>query len=117
MVYNIESIAYCKECRDNIIGFAEELRANLGIQRRNFTHKDLLERFLKHQKDYAPWGNVERWKDSNWSYPDCSCGCKWFLELEGSLGMDWGVCLNKKSHRCGLLTFEHQAGLDCFEED
>jgi hypothetical protein len=39
--------------------------------------------------------------------PDCSCGCKWFVELEGSFGNDWGVCSCVKSPRAGLLTFEH----------
>ena len=28
--------------------------------------------------------------------------------LAGKLGCDWGVCGNPESHRCGLLTFEHQ---------
>ena len=37
---------------------------------------------------------------------DCSCGCKFFYELEGQ--GDWGVCLNKQSPRAGLLTWEHQ---------
>src|SRR5438105_7658427 len=39
--------------------------------------------------------------------PDCSCGCRWFLELQ-ALPYDWGVCSNPQSPRCGLLTFEHQ---------
>jgi hypothetical protein len=46
---------------------------------------------------------------------DCSCGCKFFHELEGSRGMDWGVCGNPKSPRAGLLTFEHM-GCKFFEE-
>jgi hypothetical protein len=43
-------------------------------------------------------------------------GCKYFNALEGKLGYDWGVCINEKSHRFGKLTFEHQAGVDCFEK-
>ncbi len=39
---------------------------------------------------------------------DCSSGCKWYLELAGELGRDWGICANPNSHRVGLLTFEHQ---------
>ena len=46
--------------------------------------------------------------------PDCSGGCKWFVELEEPLGADWGVCSNRRSHRAGLLTFEHQ-GCEAFE--
>lgn len=38
---------------------------------------------------------------------DCSSGCKFFLPVEGDLGMDWGVCCNRISPRSGLLTFEH----------
>ena len=57
-------------------------------------------------QDYAPWGNVtEEQRDP---YVDCSCGCKFYRVLEGPLGADWGVCTNPKSHRNGLLTFEHQ---------
>lgn len=59
-------------------------------------------------EDYAPYGKVERWKDPNKEYPDCSTGCKFAIPLAGKLGMDWVVCTNPESHRCGLLTFEHQ---------
>jgi hypothetical protein len=40
--------------------------------------------------------------------PDCSCGCRHFLQLEWPLGADWGVCSNPESPRAGRLTFEHQ---------
>lgn len=66
--------------------------------------------------DYQDYGGtVKRWEDPHKDYPDCSSGCKWYIPLEGELGSDWGVCGNKKSPRKGLLTFEHQAGKDCFE--
>ncbi len=39
--------------------------------------------------------------------PDCSCGCRHFHQLEGINGMDWGVCVEPRSPRAGLLTFEH----------
>ncbi len=65
-------------------------------------------------EDYDPWGQNERWADPEKGYGDCSGGCRWFLPLEGRLGMDWGVCVNPRSHRCGLLGFEHQ-GCDQFE--
>jgi hypothetical protein len=67
-----------------------------------------------HERDYEPWGKVVRWEDPGRAYPDCSCGCKWYIESEGELGFDWGVCTNPASHRCGLLTFEHQ-GCERFE--
>jgi len=40
---------------------------------------------------------------------DCSSDCKFFHELAGVRGQDWGVCFNSKSPRSGLLTFEHMA--------
>jgi hypothetical protein len=58
--------------------------------------------------DYKPWGLVERWADSSQSYPDCSHGCRFAVWLEGTAGYDWCVCTNPKSHRSGMLTFEHQ---------
>lgn len=51
--------------------------------------------------------NMLREQDNDWLL-DCSSGCWWYLPLEGELGMDWGVCANPRSHRCGLLTHEHQ---------
>lgn len=57
-------------------------------------------------EDYRPYGNAQR--DGH----DCSGGCMLFYALKDRggeyLGYDWGVCTNPKSHRCGLLTFEHQ---------
>ena len=80
-------------------------------------HNHLLTIIQKLPSDYEPWGDVKRWEDENQSYPDCSSGCKHYLILEGDLGYDWGVCSNKNSPRAGLLTFEHQAGYGCFEQD
>jgi hypothetical protein len=50
----------------------------------------------------------------NHNRPDCSCGCKWFYELDWPAGEDWGVCYCVKSPRAGLLTFEHM-GCKYFE--
>lgn len=80
-------------------------------------HKDLLKVMKVLPTDYSPWGTVERWQDDNKAYPDCSCGCKYFVPLENNLGMDWGVCSKPDSPRSGLLTFEHQTGFECYEED
>lgn len=79
-------------------------------------HDFLLNNVEKLSKDYAPFGSLERWANPNLEYPDCSMGCKYFIPLKGELGNDWGVCCNSKSHRCGLLTFEHQ-GCQKFEFD
>lgn len=57
---------------------------------------------IRRPTDFEPYGFRLR------EGADCSCGCKWFLPLEGQLGHDWGVCSNPLSPRCGLLTFEHQ---------
>jgi hypothetical protein len=59
--------------------------------------------------DYEPYGY--RVRDGS----DCSCGCRWWLPLQIH-SSDWGVCVNPRSPRCGLLTFEHQ-GCQFFEED
>ncbi len=57
-------------------------------------------------EDYRPYGDAER------DGYDCSGGCMKFYALQHRdgewLGYDWGVCANPKSHRCGLLTNEHQ---------
>jgi len=64
--------------------------------------------------DYSDYGGgVERWKDVEGYYPDCASGCRYWKRLEGDAGYDWGVCTNPKSPRSGLLTWEHQAGVDC----
>lgn len=77
-------------------------------------HNHLLAIVPRRDEDYDPWGTNERWKDPKLACPDCSSGCKHYLVLDGELGADWGVCSNPKSHRAGLLTFEHQ-GCQKFE--
>ncbi len=81
------------------------------------THKHLLSIVKRLPEDYSDYGgNIKRWEDPNKNYPDCSCGCKYALPLSGEFKYDWVVCANHKSHRCGLLTFEHQGCLN-FESD
>ena len=77
-------------------------------------HDRLIKLMVRRPEDFAPWGEADRDVDGGPS-PDCSSGCKWARRLEPPLDMDWLVCTNPKSHRCGLLTFEHQAGGKCFE--
>jgi hypothetical protein len=76
-------------------------------------HKHLWTIVQQLPSDFEPSGSRDR--DEDWG-PDCSCGCKYFLPLEGQLGMDWGVCANPASPRASLLTFEHQ-GCKAFEAD
>jgi len=68
-------------------------------------------------KDYG--GNIERWADTISDYPDCSSGCRYFRRLHSEHNAvedaDWGVCTNPRGPRAGLLTWEHQAGFDCWE--
>jgi hypothetical protein len=88
---------------------AEAGQAELGIS--PIVHADILRRFRKLPGDYAPWGDVDRDapEHNHLPYVDCSAGCDHFLPLHEALGLDdWGVCVNPDSHRCGLLTFEHQ---------
>lgn len=73
-------------------------------------HQRLLKLVKTFPQDYEPFGKVTEYDRRN-KWVDCSMGCKWFRPLEGELGMDWGVCTNVKSHRVGLLTFEHQGCL------
>ena len=72
--------------------------------------------------DYTDYGGgVERWTDPTENYPDCSSGCRHFRRLisqyESIEDADWGICANIRSQRVGLLTFEHQAGHQCWEAE
>ena len=78
------------------------------------THDDLRKIYIHLDSDFEPYG--KRSREDDWG-PDCSCWCKHFIELEGDLGYDWGVCANPKSPRVGLLTFEHQGCKEFEEED
>lgn len=60
-------------------------------------------------KDYG--GEIDRWADNKEAYPDCASGCRHWWALDA----DWGVCRNPRSARAGLLTWEHQAGHQCWE--
>ena len=70
--------------------------------------------------DYAGYGgDAVRWDRDIRVDADCSGGCAWWAALHsperGERDEDWGVCCNPKSPRMGLLTWEHQAGRDCFQ--
>ena len=74
------------------------------------THKELWKVCKKLPSDFEDYG--KRSRDDGGA--DCSMGCKFFHELKGEAGMDWGICGNPKSPRAGLLTFEHQ-GCELFK--
>jgi len=80
-------------------------------------HERLLQILKRFPQDYRPWGDDDR-EVGEFFGDDCSCGCRfarWLEDLgEEHLSRDWCVCTNPKSHRCGLLTFEHQ-GCRAFE--
>jgi hypothetical protein len=72
-------------------------------------HEQLKQIVRRLPENYAPYGNMAVAQRDPWV--DCSRGCRWYRKLAGPLGVDWGVCTNPWSHRCGLLTFEHQGCL------
>ena len=43
-------------------------------------------------------------------------GCRFYHELAGDRGMDWGVCFNPASPYAGRVKFEHQ-GCAAYEQD
>ncbi|HMF33459.1 MAG TPA: hypothetical protein VKK79_18685 [Candidatus Lokiarchaeia archaeon] len=62
--------------------------------------------------DYADYGGeIKRWELDNEMYADCSSGCIHWVEIDNN----WGVCAKEGGPRAGLLTWEHQAGYNCFE--
>jgi len=84
-------------------GYSNELAA--GSPEHSGAHARLLELAIEMDSDFEPYGKRGR-EGEHWQ--DCSCGCRHFAVLDGPLGADWGVCMNKRSPRAGLLTFEHQ---------
>jgi hypothetical protein len=94
---------------DTQTGYPNELEN--GSPEHHGAHQRLLELTVEMESDFEPWGKRTRDGDL---WMDCSCGCRHFAILDGPLGADWGVCLNQKSPRAGLLTFEHQ-GCPMFE--
>lgn len=81
-------------------GFTSDI-ANVSPEHHG-AHERLLELAVEMDSDFEPYG--KRYRDD----ADCSGGCRHFAILDGVLGADWGVCMNKDSPRAGLLTFEHQ---------
>ena len=87
-------------------------------------HDHLFACLTRLPNDYDPYGYLDRnntnGKNDHASWgADCSCGCKWYLgvtDTKGEIIGNWGVCTNARSHRCGLLTWEHQ-GCPQFEPE
>ncbi|MBI3971756.1 MAG: hypothetical protein HY332_10755 [Chloroflexi bacterium] len=85
---------------------------------RQIDHEHLWAVVIRLPADYEPYGFRSRddGGQETW-HPDCSTGCRWYLPLHGKFQYDWGVCTNPRSHRCGLLTFEHQGCPEFEPED
>jgi hypothetical protein len=63
--------------------------------------------------DYHDYGGkIERFSHPEEFYPDC-INCRFFKKIDNE---GWGICSNPNSPRSGLLTYEHQAGFDCFNK-
>jgi hypothetical protein len=77
------------------------------------THEELWAVCKKLPSDFEPYGERSR----EIGGPDCSCGCTLYHVLIGAAGWDWGVCVNPRSPRQGLLTFEHQGCLHYQDTD
>jgi hypothetical protein len=73
------------------------------------THEQLWKVCQRKPDDYEPYGKRKRLKGTV-ILGDCAGGCKWYHTLSGPASLDWGVCGNPRSHRAGLLTFEHRRG-------
>jgi len=87
----------------------------MKTNRNRVTHELLTMAAVRLPTDYYDFGGaVQRWRDPEGEYPDCSMGCRWAAWLEPPFGADWLVCTNPNGPRKGLLTFEHQAGEGCF---
>ncbi len=82
-------------------------------------HDRLFQILHRLPQDYRPWVDDDRDAGDDFG-PDCSGGCRFARWLEDlgkqQLSLDWCVCTNPKSHRCGRLTFEHQ-GCRAFEAE
>ena len=83
-----------------------------GSPEHNGAHAHLHGLVVHLESDFEPYG--KRSRDGEGCTADCSCGCRHFAVLKGPLASDWGVCMNARSPRAGLLTFEHQ-GCPAFE--
>ena len=83
------------------------------MERRGAADGDFWEVWRELPADFEPYG--ERvWDGPPAMRPECA-DCRSFLELQPTWP-DWGVCLNARSPRAGLLTFCEQ-GCEGFEPE
>jgi len=88
---------------DDYFIFPEDISP--GSDEHDAAHLRLFELARELPSDFEPYGERVA---GGWNSKDCSAGCRHYAVLDGVLGQDWGVCMNKQSPRAGLLTFEHQ---------
>jgi Protein of unknown function (DUF3027) len=55
-------------------------------------------------RDVEPW--PETWRDSEGAAMQC-LHCRYYVELSGEFGADWGACICGPSQYDGQLVFEH----------
>ena len=67
----------------------------MKTNRNRVTHELLTMAAVRLPTDYYDFGGaVQRWRDPEGEYPDCSMGCRWAAWLEPPFGADWLVCTN-----------------------
>jgi neutral trehalase len=64
-------------------------------------------------KSVEPW--PETWRDPEGMAMQC-LHCRYYVELSGELGADWGACINEFSQYDGQLVFEHWTCREWAEE-
>lgn len=63
--------------------------------------------------DYHDFGGrIERFAHPEEFYPECK-NCRFFKKINEE---GWGICISVDAPRSGLLTYESQAGFDCFNK-
>ena len=67
---------------------------------KNFIHEKLAEMRFRPDEDKEAM-------DENGFIKDQALHCAYYVPLEGSLGMDWGIIVNPNSPKFGLVVFEH----------
>lgn len=63
----------------------QQASKRLNAEYHRFSHEHLFSIVQHKPTDFEPYGFRKR------NDPDCSCGCRWYLEMPGKLGADWGV--------------------------
>lgn len=61
-----------------------------------------------HERWITKLRNSYKWDSGNLADEHKQCEfCKFYVEVSGDLGMDWGVCINEESPHDMQVVFEH----------